>query len=285
MQPHVVKQVTDSDGNVVMLNEPTVVRQVVSKETSDTVRGILEEVVATGTGANAYVKGYRVGGKTGTSEKVAQQAERGEGAAKEYIVSFCGIAPMDDPQVVILLLLDTPSTSTGIYISGGQMAAPVVGNILSDVLPYLGVEPHYTEEEIKELNITVPKTVGKAVAEGQKAMEDKGLKVKVVGEGESVTAQLPAANAVVSPGTTVILYAGGDAPARDPVTVPDVSGRAYTNAKNMLENAGLFIRSTGALSSLAGAEVSTQSVQAGETAEYGSVIEVVLVDGSIKGNY
>ena len=147
MKPYVVKSVVNSDGEAVVSNSPTVVRQVVSEQTSATVRQILEQVVGDpvdGTGKNAYVAGYRIGGKTGTSEKVAQDAA---GGAKEYIVSFIGFAPADDPQIVILVLLDTPSNSTGIYISGGQMAAPTVGKMMADILPYLGVEPSYSETE------------------------------------------------------------------------------------------------------------------------------------------
>ena len=141
MKPYLVKEVQGDDGEVLSTNQPTVVRQVISEDTSATVRSILERVVGDpvdGTGKNAYVAGYSIGGKTGTSEKVSQDAA---GGAKEYIVSFLGFAPTDDPKIAILVLLDTPSNDTGIYISGGQMAAPVVGNMMADILPYLGVEP------------------------------------------------------------------------------------------------------------------------------------------------
>ncbi|MDR0862934.1 MAG: PASTA domain-containing protein [Oscillospiraceae bacterium] len=286
MQAHVVKQITDADGNIVKLNEPTVVRQVISKETSDTVRAMLESVVSVGTGGNARVNGYRVGGKTGTSEKVAQQASRDPGAAKDYIVSFCGVAPMDDPQVVILLLLDTPSNKSGVYISGGNMAAPVMGKILEDILPDLGVLPQYTEAERAALNVAVPNTVGKTVEEAKTLITDKKLAVEVKGDGATITAQLPAAKAVVSPDTKVILYTTGTTPPeQELVAVPNLSGRSYKNAKTALERVGLFIRSTGAISTLSSAEVSTQSTAPGEMLEYGSVIEVVLVDGAIVGNY
>jgi stage V sporulation protein D (sporulation-specific penicillin-binding protein) len=281
--PHVVERITDPDGNIVLVNDTRVVRQVISEETSAIVRDILEDVVKEGTGHNAYVKGYRVGGKTGTSEKTAQDA-LGEGP-KEYVVSFCGVAPTDDPEVVVLLLLDTPSNETGKYISGGVMAAPVVGNMLSDILPYLGIAPQYTPEEIEQLNVTVRALTTKTIADAKNLVLSDGLECRVIGDGDTVTDQLPAPNAVVSPKTTVILYAGGKKPENTPVSMPNLFGRSYLNAKSTLESAGLFIRSSGALSSLPGATVSVQSVTAGTDIAYGDVIEVTLVDSSITGNY
>jgi stage V sporulation protein D (sporulation-specific penicillin-binding protein) len=139
MQPYLVKGITDAHGQTVMERNATVLRQVISEETSATVREILEQVVGDsteGTGRNAAVSGYRIGGKTGTSENVVMIAQTGQ---KEYIVSFIGFAPADDPQIAILVLLDSPSNESGIYISGGQMAAPTVGNMFRDILPYLGV--------------------------------------------------------------------------------------------------------------------------------------------------
>jgi stage V sporulation protein D (sporulation-specific penicillin-binding protein) len=288
--PHVVKRVADADGNVVLDVQPQAVRQVISAETSEIVRSILEDVVSTGTGHNAYVKGYRVGGKTGTSEKTAENAKRlkkDPGAEKEYIVSFCGIAPMDDPQIVILLMLDNPApaSQTGIYVSGGQMAAPVVGNILAEVLPYLGVKPQYTEEEAKELNVTVPKLAEKTKDDAEAALDKLGLKVRFVGEGETVTDQLPSPNALVSPGTKVIVYLGESRPDGESVTVPSLTGKSYREAKTALEAAGLFIRSSGVPASTEGAQVSIQSVAAGTEAGYGAVIEVTLVDKNLQGNY
>ncbi|MDR3278269.1 MAG: PASTA domain-containing protein [Oscillospiraceae bacterium] len=285
VQPHVVKQIADQEGNIVTANDTTVVRQVISERTSAQIREILEDVVKTGTGANAYVKGYRVGGKTGTSEKTAENLQKPEGAPKDYIVSFCGIAPIDDPEIVVLLLLDTPSSETGLYISGGVMAAPVAGGMMSDILPYLGIQPQYTPEEINELNVSVPKLTGKSLSEAESALSAQGLTYRTVGDGGDVTDQLPAANAVVSPGTKVILYTGGTQPDAGTVTAPDLTDKSYQSAKAALEAEGLFIRSTGALSSLSGVAVSMQSIPPGGEAAYGSVIEVTLVDKSIQGNY
>ena len=284
MKPHIVKEVTDSDGNIVEAFEPELVRQVVSEDTSARVRAILEEVVKTGTGINAYVKGYRIGGKTGTSQKVAQLATSGENAPEEHIVSFCGFAPADDPEIVILMLLDTPSRETGIYISGGVMVAPVVGRMMSDILPYMGIDPVYTEEEIKALNVSVPKLTAMSADAAKKELANSGLEIKVAGTGDEVTGQMPAANAVVAPGTAVIVYMGESVP-ENTAQVPDLSNLSYKNAKARLEQAGLFVRSIGALSTLSTSVVTTQSILPGEEVAVGTVVEVTLIDSSISGNY
>lgn len=284
MQPYIVKQISDADGNIVLANEPTAVRQVISSETSKTMCDILEQVVGgeEGTGKNAYVPGYKVGGKTGTSEDTEQDTT--EGAPKPYIVSFMGVAPTDDPQVVILLLLDNPSHESGIYISGGNMAAPVVGRILSEVLPYLGIKPEYTDEEKKILDIPVPKLIDKTIEEAARIIEKEGLTVRIVGEGDTVTAQLPSVNITVAPGSQVILYAGGEKP-DEMITVPDLYGKSYSDAKKALENAGLFIKSGGTLSTSSNVVVSIQSAPKNTQLPIGSVVEVTLVDENILGYY
>jgi len=281
MQPYMVQQITDSDGNIIEVHEPTVVRQVISAGTSAMMRSILEDVVKTGTGKNAQVRGYRVGGKTGTSENVVDIALRGEGAVKDYIVSFVGFAPADDPEIVVLLLLDTPSHSTGIYISGGAMAAPVVGNMLADILPLsLGIRPQYTEEDLGDINVHVPRVTGKDPEEAVALLFKQGFEYKVVGEGSSVTGQLPVANANVASGTMVVVYAGEDVP-REEATVPNLSGMSFEAARQALETRGLFIRTTGAPKSDRKTQVSVQSIPAGQETAYGSVVEVTLIDRDI----
>lgn len=175
MKPYIVDSVTDGTGALISKTEPEVLRQVISEKTSAQVNAVLEQVVCDtkqGTGKNAYVAGYHIAGKTGTSEKVAQDAAGGK---KEYIVSFIGYAPADDPQVVCLVLMDTPSNESGIYISGGQMAAPVVGRILGEVLPYLGVQPQYSEAEEKYIDRAVPPLTGKTPEEAVKLLREAGL--------------------------------------------------------------------------------------------------------------
>ena len=282
MEPYIVKQVTDADGNIVVDNEPTAVRQVLSADTSAKMCEILRAVVCDegGTGKNAYVAGYKVGGKTGTSTNTVGIAE---GEPKKYIVSFCGIAPTDDPQVAILLLLDNPTSKT-VYVSGGNMAAPVVGHILSEVLPYLGIQPEYSEEELETLDVTMPKLVGMTVDEATQSLEKLGLTVRLLGDGERITDQLPSLNAAIAPGSQIILYAG-EYKSSETVAVPNLYGKSYASAKSALENAGLFIKSGGTLSSSPHSVVTTQSVPANEEVKMGTIIEVTLVDDSIKGFY
>ena len=280
MKPYIVQQVTDSGGNIIKAAEPTVLRQVISEETSATVRAILEEVVDVGTGKNAQVRGYRVGGKTGTSENVEQLSSVDEikEVQKDYIVSFVGFAPADDPEIIILLLLDTPSHETGLYISGGAMAAPVVGNMLADILPLsLGIKPQYTQEELWDINVDMPRITGKSVDEALELLAGQGFATKVIGDGDSVTGQFPAANAYIASGTTVKIYAGEDIP-KEQTTVPVLSGMSYFAAKQELEDRGLFIRTTGAPKSDNRAVVSVQSIASGEQTAYGSIVEVTLIN-------
>ena len=278
LKPYVVERVTDTDGNLLSRTEPTLVRQVISAETSRRVNEILEQVVCDttqGTGKNAYVAGYRVAGKTGTSEKVAQDAAGGD---KEYIVSFVGYAPADDPKVICLVLMDTPSTATGIYISGGQMAAPVVGKILSDALPCLGVEPRYTEEESRFMDRAVPSLEGLSLADASRILSDAGFRHTVVGEGAAVTAQLPAAGTVAAAGSTVILYAGEPIP-EESASMPDVTGMTYAQARDLLGRSGLFLRSDSTI--LADSEtvrVAFQSIPTGTALPRGGVAEVTLIN-------
>jgi len=281
MQPYLVQQITDCAGNIVEVHEPTVIRQVISAETSAAMRSILEDVVKNGTGKNAQVRGYRVGGKTGTSEDVVGIALNEEGAAKDYIASFVGFAPADDPEIVVLLLLEKPSHKTGVYISGGAMAAPVVGNMLADILPLsLGIRPQYTEADLGDINVHVPRVSGRDLEDAVEMLSALGFEYKIIGEGDSVTGQLPASNAHVASGTTVVLYAGEEIP-REDVTVPNLSEMSYGAARKALENRGLYIRTTGAPKSDSKAQVSVQSIPAGREVSHGSVVEVTLIDREI----
>ncbi len=287
MKPYVVDYVTDSDGNVVERTDPVPVRQVLSASTSASVNAILEQVVCDttqGTGKNAYVAGYRVAGKTGTSEKVAQDAAGGD---KEYIVSFIGYAPADDPQVVCLVLMDTPANDTGIYISGGQMAAPVVGRILADVLPYLGVAPEYTEAEKAYLDRAVPSLAGLELSAAEKLLREAGLSFRTVGDGDTVTAQIPGEGTVVAAGTTVILYAGAEI-SPDTEKVPNLGGMPYSQARDALGALGLFLRSDSTiLADSDTVKVAFQSIPPGTVAGHGTVVEVTLtnIDDTIYGKY
>ncbi len=283
MKPYAVSTITDAKGNVVYKNEPQVVRRVISESTSRTVRTILEQVVGDvndGTGRNAAVAGYKIGGKTGTSEKISLEAQTG---VKEYIVSFIGFAPADDPKIAILVFLDTPSSNSGIYISGGQMAAPVVGNMLADILPYMGI---YPSEETEKLLAVVPELVGCSLTDAANSIRDCGLEYRTVGSGNTVTDQLPAADSSVAKGSRIILYLGAE-PSRDKEKVPDLSGYSFYEARDILSDYGLFIKTSTDLSKLSAGSVLSQSIKAGTEVDHGLIINVILIDNddSLLGKY
>lgn len=282
MQPYVVQRILAPDGTAVYEREPRMLRQVIRPETSEKVRAILEQVVGDpkeGTGRNAAVAGYRIGGKTGTSEKVSLEARTGQ---KEYIVSFIGFTPADDPQIALLVFLDTPSDKSGIYISGGQMAAPVVGNMLADILPYLGVE----SEPAGESSAVMPRLEGMELTEAAALLKEAKLRGRTVGEGSLVTAQLPKAGRSLAAESQVILFLGEE-PSREPVPVPDLSGLGYDEAKELLAEKGLFLRSLSPLRPDGEQRVAGQSAAAGTLLQPGEVISVTLVctDDSILGRY
>jgi stage V sporulation protein D (sporulation-specific penicillin-binding protein) len=284
MKPYIVKETTNSDGTTVSKTEPTVVRQVISAETSKTVDSMLEQVVGDkveGTGKNAYVAGYRIGGKTGTSEKVAMEAN---GGPKEYIVSFIGVAPIDNPKIAILVLLDNPSSSTGIYISGGQMAAPTVGKMFTDILPYMGFEPSYTDEELKTIDKSVPDIAGMSTTDALNKLTSSGLTGRVIGTGGTVTAQIPAANSVVAAGSQVIIYCG-TTPSDDMEIVPNLTNLTYSIARQKLGANALYVKASGAIINPNSVTVTTQSVPAGTMVKHGTVIEVSVEDTSDLGRY
>ncbi len=279
MEPYVVRQTLDADGNVLYTHEPKVIRQVISNETSARVNAILETVVSAsgGTGKNAYVSGYRIAGKTGTGTKTTVQAQTGQ---KEYWVSFIGYAPADDPQVAVLVVLDTPGSDTNVAVSGGAMAAPVVANIFNDVLSYLGVEKDYGTANSNAVGITMPSLRDYTVADASATLRALGFEVSVQGSGSVVTDQAPFGGQKVNSGSTVILYTEGSKPS-ETVQVPSLFGMNYSQAKANLAALGLFIRSTGvAPGSNSGSViiVSGQSIPAGTNVQYGSVIEVNLID-------
>lgn len=284
MQPYVVQSISAKDGTVLENTEPTVVRQVVSQQTSQRVVKILESVVSEGTGSNAYVAGYRIGGKTGSSQ--TDQVGR-------TIVSFMGFAPADDPQVIVLLAYDHPQedpnnpkrSTTGIYISGGNMAAKKAGPLIAEILDYMGVEKKYTEAESAAVDVSTPRVVGKTVKDAASALEDKNLKYRTVGEGDTVTSQIPSAASAVPGGSTVILYLGDAAP-EESGTVPSVVGLGYENAKKKLEEAGFFMRATGTSTYYGNTSTAeSQSVEGGSVAAIGTVVDVqfanVVEDGSV----
>lgn len=283
MQPYVVSRMLNPDGTVAYEHSPNEVRQVISEATSEKVRTILEKVVGDqtdGTGRNAAVSGYRIGGKTGTSEKVSLEATTGQ---KEYIVSFIGFAPADDPKIAVLIFLDTPSNKSGVYISGGQMAAPVVGRMMADILPYMGVEPDAGE---KNADAAMPLVLDMSVDRAATAIKDAGLEYRTIGEGSTVTNQLPLSGTTLAAGSQVILYLGAE-PSDDTETVPELSGMTYDEARDMLSYYGIYIRTSSPVSDPAVQTVGAQSIRPGCTVSHGTTIEVSLIssDESMLGKY
>ena len=275
MQPYVVSQVLDPEGNIVSTTEPVVKRQVISEQTSETMRGILEKVVGDpdGSGQNAYVPGYRVGGTTGTSEKL--DAKEG-GEVTRRIASLMGIAPSNDPQVLVLVILDEPQMQN---IYGSVIAAPVVGAIMSDILPYLKVEPQYTEAELSDIEVKVPYVTGGVVHDALSALTARGLSYKLVGDGVNVTGQIPSSGTECPKGTKVILYTDGAQPA-DPAEVPDVLGLSAQQANRTILNAGFNIRLMGADIEGKGVMAVLQDPLPGTAAQEGTIVTVTFADAS-----
>lgn len=274
MKPHLVKQFTDEDGTVVKKVAPTVVRQIVSKETSETVCELLENAVTNGSGQNAYIKGYRVAGKTGTSEKLPR-------GSRKYTASFVGFAPANDPKVACLVVIDEP---VGGYY-GGQIAAPAVGRILEDTLKYLGVEPQYTENEKTTIDVDVPDVTELELAVAKKRLNDMGLKYTIIGGGEKVVRQMPMENATVNSGSVVVLYTENVESAK--VTVPDVTGKSLARVKSTLTSAGLNLSIVGAGATGSTSEstiAESQTPAAGEQVPQGTVVKVEFRFQDVEGS-
>ena len=278
MEPYIVDEITDGDGNVVQKTEPTVVRQVISQETSQLMQEMMEYVVVEGTASNAKTVGYRVGGKTGTSEKIDTFDENGV-AVEDKIVSFVGVAPMNDPKYVVLVALDTPSTATGYYISGGITAAPTVRDVFSDILPYLGVEPDYNAENIELINVAVPNVTELTQAEAVNVLKEKSLTARVVGEGPTVTDQIPTVGMEV-PGTSQIVIYMGEPKPTDRVEMPDFTGLSIAQANDLAAQSDLYLQTKGTSRDSSAVSVTYQDIQAGEMVDLGTTVTIELTDHS-----
>ena len=270
--PYVVEKELDSDGNVIKQHDATPVRQVISEETSATVRDILEYVVSDGGGRNGQVAGYRIGGKTGTADKTGVTDENGY---NEVVVSFMCFAPADDPQVIMLLTLDTPSRFTGTFVSGGNMAAPTASAIMSDILPYLGIAPQYDDEDAGSADSTVPYVVGLTKDEAAAKLTEYGFSAyRTVGDGDTVTDQTPVGGAIVPASAEIILYMGAEK-SGEPCTVPNVVGLSASEANKAITNAGLIMKSTGA-SGTKGIKAISQSLEPEKQVPAGTVVTVQM---------
>jgi len=281
LTPYVVQSVADQSGSTLYYHEPDEVRQPLSESTSSTLREMLESVVSKGTGKNAYVTGYRIGGKTGTSEKRDEEGN-------DVITSFVGFAPADDPKVLVLLAFDSPERSSdsrytpgGTYISGGNIAAPTCGALIADILEHLGVEKQYTSaDEYSKADVLVPHVTGALLEDAKATVTSSGLTFRTVGSGDVVTDQIPASNALIPGGSEIVLYLEGEAP-DETVTVPDLIGKSPSSVENALKKLGLYVRATGVATFTSSTSANGQSITEGTQVPRGTVIEVQFVEDSI----
>ena len=282
LEPYLVQTITDGSGNTVYYHEVNEERQVISEETSAQIRAMLESVVSNGSGSNAYMTGYRIAGKTGTSEKRDETTD-------DVICSFMGFAPVDNPRVLVLMAFDSPErsaarpnyTPSGTYISGGNIAAPMAGQLIADILDYMGVEKQYTADELAAADTTMARVTGYELTVANKLLGDRGLRSRTVGTGNIVTGQIPAGGVTIPGSSTVILYLG-EQPPTEQVEMPDLTGMTPAKAKELLESMTLFLRVAGVAdytsSSIAAA---SQSIAPGTPVSPGTVVEVRFVSSII----
>ena len=276
LEPYIVSEIFDAQGDTVMKAEPTVVRQTISPETSATMRELIQSVVTEGTAKNAQVAGFSIGGKTGTSEKIDVLDENGQ-PTLDKIVSFVGIAPMEDPEYIVLVALDTPSRSTGIYISGGVMAAPTVGAVMADILPYLGVEKRFSEEDPASKTVVLEDLTGFSQKDAEKYLKSASLSAIIVGQGDIVTGQIPAPGERVPGGSQVLLYLG-EMPEQTLVKVPDFSGMNRAQANDTAGKLGLRILVSGNREISPNITVTAQDIPPGTEIPLGSNVTLQFTD-------
>lgn len=270
MQPYVVSQIVDSSGNVVKTTEPTVKRQVISSDIAKQICGMLERNAIDGGATNGYVAGYRIGGKTGTSQKKVD--EEGN-LTNDYIASFCGIAPSDDPEIALLCYFDTPDTSINYY--GSAVAGPCFRNIMSEVLPYLGVEKIYSDAEMTKLDTTTSVYYGMNVEQAESLVTSDGLKYKVVGNGNTVIAQNPSEYSTIPKDGTVVLYTD-KASTEERVKVPDFTGCTLSEANVLASENNLNLCIEGSSLSNGTSYAKTQDIAVGKEVEPYTVVTVTF---------
>lgn len=276
--PYVVDKMLDSDGNVVKTTETCIKRQVISEETSAQMRQILETVVNENGGSNAYINGYRIGGKSGTTEKIDEynklKAETGVDHMT-YVPSFAAFAPADDPQIVMLVMADTP---TGTQYYGSAVAAPVVSAVFKEGLPHLGIYPTYTAEELAKMDAAVPYVMGMEAQRAEAKLNAEGFEVRYVGDpasGATVSTQIPASGSSIPKGSTVVLYLGNEYDLESAV-IPDVTGMTVSQANEAITNAGFNIKISGGAAENANAVAYAQYPVGGTDGYKGNVVEVTF---------
>ena len=265
--PYLVSSIVDADGKVVSKTQPNVVRQVISEETSKTVREMMKSVVDNGTGKNGYVAGYSVGGKTGTSTKLGESKE-GEG--DKYIVSFGAIAPSDNPELAMIIIVDEPNQDLG----GGALCAPIAAEVIEEAMAVLGIEPKYDEKEVKKLSAYTPNVTGKSLSDAKKMISEYKLKAVVIGDGDKVTRQNPTSASTIPTNGTVYLYTN-DAK-KQTVKVPNFNGLTVNEAKSLAGDCFLNIEIKGNSLDSGNVVASRQSEEKDATVEKGTVIKVTF---------
>ncbi len=276
MEPYLVSEVVDARGKTLLKQEPTQLRQVISEETSRTMCTLLQSVVEEGTAKNAAVAGFSIGGKTGTSEKIDVFDETGQ-RVQDKIVSFVGVAPMEDPRYIVLVALDTPSRQTGIYISGGVMAAPTVGAVMEDILPYLSVERVYDPDTPAGKLVVLEDYTDLSAEEAEKLLKQQGITGQFLGQGERIIAQLPAAGQSVPGNAQVLLYLE-ESPGVRQVSVPNFTGMNRQQASDAAGALGLYILVSGNQSTDTAVKVTAQSYPKDTQVPVGTTIRLEFAD-------
>lgn len=242
--PYVVDKIVDCDGNVVKQFNPTYKRQVISEETSKIMRETLETVTTVNSRSNVYIKGYHIGGKSGTSQKLDENAN-----GDTYVSSYCAFYPANDPEIIMLVMVDEPTN--GLYY-GSAVAAPVVSEVFTEILPYLGYYAEYTEEDMKDLEINVPDVQGADYETAKLTLKEIGLECEIIGSGDTVIRQVPSRSSQMPKGSTVILYTDEDVE-EEWVYVPDLTGYTLEKANKKLASLGLNLRPLGGAAHKSGA--------------------------------
>lgn len=269
VQPHVVKEILDENGNIVKTIDPIIKRKVISEKTSRRVIDMLHRNATSGAAKNAYIPGYRIAGKTGTSEKIGLSTA----GQKDYISSFCGFAPADDPKIAMLVFFDTPK---GDYYYGSAVAAPVFAKAMQDILPYMGIEKIYTEEEREKLGNKTPNTIGKNISEAKNISINAGLKPVIIGSGENVISQIPSPSEQIVQGGTIVLYTDSESKSKT-VKVPKLTGLSLLEVNKISHSANLNVKISGQNLTESNVVSATQSIPEGTEVPPGTTITVGFI--------
>ena len=266
--PYIVNKIVDADGNIVKEFSPTIKRQVISEETSAVMRDVLHTVVTANSGSNVYIEGYNIGGKSGTSQKLDENA-----AGDTYVSSYCAFYPAEDPEIIMLVMVDDPR---GGKYYGSAVAAPVVSEVFTEILPYLGYYAEYTEEELENLDVNVPEVTNSDIGAARATIEALELKANIVGNGDTVIRQVPSSGNAMPKGCTVVLYTEEEYEPKY-VYVPDLSGQSLESANKTIANLGLNLKPLGGAAKKAGARASGVMNYKDQYVEVGTIIEAYFI--------